>query len=342
VWHCITPSCFVFYAGLFRDQIAIVGADKVAAIVTDNPKVMISARKKLVAMNNHKHILPLRCMMHGFALILTTALGHPWAKQHVSSAQKIVTFMNASHRPLATVRKFAKQYDVRTGLKTSNTTRINSVHIMLGSVLANEVPLKETIKLNVLDLSKESQREVKRLVESDEFWYEVKILCSMLEPLSQVIMVVQSENYTLAEVTRSVHIQTYVHVIDIFCVVFIIATTGCYVTVDSLCHTAVYICRQWMILAPKLSNALEGGSSLFDTIDFKRHLVNAYTVRLKEMNSVLGRLALFLDPRFKDVVLGADADKKEMRLLFEEVRCCVAVMPRCSLYGVAGCLEYCK
>lgn len=73
---------------------------------------------------------------------------------------------------------------------------------MLESVLANEQPLKETIKLNLLDLSKAKQLEVKRLIESSDFWFELRILCTLLEPLSQVIMVVQSESYTLSEVTR--------------------------------------------------------------------------------------------------------------------------------------------
>lgn len=197
-----TGLTFAALTGLFKEQIKIVGASKVAAIVTDNPKVMISARNKLIAMDGHKHILPIRCMMHAFALILTTALGHPWAKKFVAGAQKIVTYFNASHKPLAKQREFAKQFGVRTGLKTSNTTRITSVHIMLESVLANEQPLKETIKLNLLDSSKAKQLEVKRLVESSDFWFELRILCTLLEPLSQVIMVVQSESYTLSEVTR--------------------------------------------------------------------------------------------------------------------------------------------
>jgi hypothetical protein len=74
-----------------------------------------------------------------------------------------------------------------------------------------------------------------------------------------------------------------------------------------------------MLLAKKLADALEVGSSLFSTIDFKRHLVNSYITRLEEMNTPLGRLALFLDPRFKELMLSADTDKKEMRVLFNKV-----------------------
>jgi hypothetical protein len=74
-----------------------------------------------------------------------------------------------------------------------------------------------------------------------------------------------------------------------------------------------------MLLAKKLADALEVGSSLFSTIDFKRHLVNSYITRLEEMNTPLGRLALFLDPRFKELILSADTDKKEMRVLFNKV-----------------------
>jgi hypothetical protein len=74
-----------------------------------------------------------------------------------------------------------------------------------------------------------------------------------------------------------------------------------------------------MSLARRLADALLGGSSLFDTIDFKRHLVNAYISRLQEMNTPLGRLALFLDPRFREFVFTADTNATEKALLFKEV-----------------------
>jgi hypothetical protein len=98
-----------------------------------------------------------------------------------------------------------------------------------------------------------------------------------------------------------------------------------------------------MLLAKKLADALDVGSSLFSTIDFKRHLVNSYITRLEEMNTPFGRLALFLDPRFKELILSADRDKKEMRVLFNKVwftdayHCCVCDALHCTGAVLAWC-----
>jgi Protein of unknown function (DUF 659) len=199
IWLLLTT------ADLFKKQIDMIGADKVAAIVTDSPNAMNSAKKKLLVMKGYEHIINMRCMLHGFALVLTSSLGSPWAKDIVSNAQKIVTYFNASHRPLATVRDFAKSLNITTGLKTSNQTRITSTHICLQSVLANMAPLQQTVKIDkMLDLSKVNQREVKKIVEDEDFWYKLRVLCGILEPLSQIIMQVQGDNITLADVTRLV------------------------------------------------------------------------------------------------------------------------------------------
>jgi hypothetical protein len=189
---------------LFKTQIDIIGSSRVAAIVSDSPTVMIAAKRELTATEGYRHIITLRCMMHGFALVLTSSLGHPFAAALVRDAQKIVTFFNSSHRPLALMRQFAEAQGVKTGLKTSNTTRIISVHMCLASVLANRAALEAVIAVtpSVLNLRKAPQMKVKEIILDPDFWYKLQVTCAILEPLSQVISAVQGDATTMGDVTR--------------------------------------------------------------------------------------------------------------------------------------------
>ena len=189
---------------LFKTQIDIVGRERVAAIVSDSPKVMIAAKRELTSTEGYSHIIAMRCMMHGFALVLTSSMGHPFAVELVRDAQKIVTYFHASHRPLALMRQFAKAQGVNFGLSTSNTTRIISVHLCLASVLTNRSALEAVIAMepSVLNLSKPPQAKVKEIILDPDFWYKLQILCAILQPLSQVITAVQGDGTTIADVTR--------------------------------------------------------------------------------------------------------------------------------------------
>jgi hypothetical protein len=52
----------------------------------------------------------------------------------------ITHFLLFINSALATVRATAKKLNITTSLRTSNQTSSTSVHIMLKSVLTNEVP----------------------------------------------------------------------------------------------------------------------------------------------------------------------------------------------------------
>lgn len=137
--------------------------------------------------------------MHAFALLLGTILAHPWAASVVARAQKIVTYFKASHKPQALLRKAAKEADVKIGLRTSNKTRFTSVEMMLTSVKANERALKTVLRSNASAIASEP---VKAIIRSDIFWPELDDLLSIIEPVSQVIMAIQSTKSTLADVMR--------------------------------------------------------------------------------------------------------------------------------------------
>ncbi|CAN0140889.1 unnamed protein product, partial [Phaeothamnion confervicola] len=129
-------------AEYFIAEIEKVGTKRVAALCTNGASAMNTARRIVTERQGFKHIIEMRCMIHGFALILGSTLGHAFAKELVALAQCIVTFFNASSLGHGFLFAAARAAGVSTGLTTSNTTRFTSVHIMLVSVFENRVPLQ--------------------------------------------------------------------------------------------------------------------------------------------------------------------------------------------------------
>jgi hypothetical protein len=138
--------------------------------------------------------------MHAFALLLGSLLAHPWARNIVVSAQRVVTYFMASHTPLAKLREAAQQLGIKKGLATSNKTRFTSVHICLESVRSNSAAFTLVLQS---DSDAIKSREVMLLLKDRQLWDGLDILCPVLEPLSKVIMGIQSKHATMADICRS-------------------------------------------------------------------------------------------------------------------------------------------
>lgn len=168
---------------------------------------MVAARRLLGERAECKHIITMPCMMHGFALILKSALAHPTATQAIASIQRVVTFFQSSHQPLAFLQECAKAAGIATGLQTSNHTRITSVHYCLESVLKLEGAFKKLLdRKNDNDfpptLKEPQKRWLLELLDSRRFWAQLEALCKLLQPLTKVIMAVQGAHTTLADLAR--------------------------------------------------------------------------------------------------------------------------------------------
>lgn len=64
--------------------------------------------------------------------------------------------------------------------------------------------------------------------------------------------------------------------------------------------------RYWLILARELAQSLEPLKELGVSPALLQHIVDSYNLRVKEMDSAVGRLALVLDPRYRDVLEGGE------------------------------------
>jgi 3-methyladenine DNA glycosylase/8-oxoguanine DNA glycosylase len=140
-------------------------------------------------------------MMHSFSLLVGSLLGHPWAKDIIKRAQRMVTYFNASTRAHSLLMESAKNLGISGQLQSSNTTRFTSVHIMLQSVVKMDQPLHAVLNRHP-DQIKDKQGEVKLIIADRQFWAATEVLSTLLEPFSQVVMAIQSQTANLADTTR--------------------------------------------------------------------------------------------------------------------------------------------
>jgi hypothetical protein len=142
--------------------------------------------------------------MHAFALLLGSVMAHDWSKDLITNAQKIVTYFNASHKPLALFREaLAQQPGQKVGLQSSNSTRLTSAQLCESSVLRNQGTFSTM-------LAKPGGKEavnngaVLQLLENLHFFGDLRALDAVLQPICWVIMAVQRKDTTLADITRCV------------------------------------------------------------------------------------------------------------------------------------------
>jgi hypothetical protein len=142
--------------------------------------------------------------MHAFALVMTSIMAYPAAKKLVAEAQRIVTYFRASHRPLAKLTQLATAAKIKTTLVTSNKTRLTSVYLCLESVRKLRPVFDLYLNEAAADatLLPDKQAAIKTTLGDLSWWVQLTDLCNLLEPFNKVVMAVQADTTTLADLTR--------------------------------------------------------------------------------------------------------------------------------------------
>jgi hypothetical protein len=162
--------------------------------------------------------------MHAFGLLLGSVMGHPWSSDLLVKAQKIVTYFNASHKPLALFREAAKQQPGKqVGLQSSNSTRLTSVQLCESSVLVNQGTFTNLLATPEGRAAINS-RPVLALLEDLHFFGDLHLLDAVIQPISWVIMAVQRRDTTLADITRCV--STYNTCVAVGCWLLAVGVTA--------------------------------------------------------------------------------------------------------------------
>jgi hypothetical protein len=133
--------------------------------------------------------------------VLKSFLTHPWAKGLLIRAQQVVTYFRASHAPLAALRAAAEALGITHGLQSSNTTRMTSGYSCTSSVQRNAPAFTRMQSSSDVEIT---NSDVEQTLGDAAFWADLAKLNKMLAPICRVIMVVQGDSTTLADVSRCV------------------------------------------------------------------------------------------------------------------------------------------
>jgi hAT family C-terminal dimerisation region len=138
-------------------------------------------------------------MMHLFSLVIGSIIGHEWAVKLLERAQRLVTYFRASYNNYHYLLEAREQFNISTRLRTSNTTRFTSVHLCLVSV--QKLRMAFTLVLSTRR-ALITNRDVVATIEDHSFWAELDSMCRLLQPFSQAVMAIQSDQATLADCLR--------------------------------------------------------------------------------------------------------------------------------------------
>jgi hypothetical protein len=126
-----------------------------------------------------RHIVPFRCMMHGFGLVMISVIAYPWARRQITRAQSVVAYFRMSHRPLRALDNARKTLQISRRLQSANKTRMTSTGSMVASVMENEAALKLVVSRHDVVI----KAEIKAIIDDRIFWQVRHLRPVVLRPL---------------------------------------------------------------------------------------------------------------------------------------------------------------
>lgn len=138
-----------------------------------------------------------RCMMHGYALVMGSVFGHPWARNILKLCQSLVSAIKSSHKltkwlrvEFNLLRGNDVQYKHLTWLVQAATTRFSSMYNCMYSVCAMEVAFKNMVTNHRTELDKkgtDKQKAAVNVINNRDFWRDLEALTPVARPFNQVL-----------------------------------------------------------------------------------------------------------------------------------------------------------
>jgi hypothetical protein len=171
-----------------------IGPNKISAVVSDNASNVRNARQLI--QQKYPNIESIRCIAHAINLIACDIVKESFGDRLLKKVNILASFFKNSHQAGARLVQLIKEYEVSGGgikmyCKTRWTTARESTNsiIRLESVL-EEIVVKESSLLN---------DKVKRILQSRNFFSDLRILSFVLEPLRKAVLALESRSVTLGD-----------------------------------------------------------------------------------------------------------------------------------------------
>ncbi|CAF1661653.1 unnamed protein product, partial [Adineta ricciae] len=171
-------------------------AEKIVAIVTDNPNVMEKLRNLFIAKPAYRHILDFRCFAHAINLIAVDVVKHSTAFRIISKITTITSYSNHSHAFKAKLKEESMRLKCnKETLDTIVVTRWTSVADCLRSFLLLKTPLQMMVSIEKDNLP----AKIVNIISHRTFFTDIEQLYSIMKVLSYAVTLIQSRGATLAD-----------------------------------------------------------------------------------------------------------------------------------------------
>eukprot|EP00884_Botryococcus_braunii_P011880 jgi/Botrbrau1/20693/Bobra.0058s0023.1 len=173
-----------------------VGPTRVGSLVLDNSPGLDVAASIVLEKDGFRHILKLRCVAQAFSLAIGSMLGHPWARQMVVAAQRLVVTILSNPSTYQLFSASAKANGLSGRLSPCNRLQFPSVHACLCSMLEHEGVIRQLL------LHQPHTFPELQLCHEQTFWLVCMTLSRLTEAYASAIASFSLSSSTLADLVR--------------------------------------------------------------------------------------------------------------------------------------------
>jgi len=181
-----------YLAEVIGKVIEKIGPNKISAIVSDNAANVRNARNTL--QERYPNIENIRCIAHAINLIACDITKESFGDRLLRKVNILGSHFRNSHQSGARLKQLIKENNIHGGgIKLYCKTRWTTASDSVDSIIRLE-PVLEQIAINDSNLLND---RVKRVIQSRNFFSDLRILSFVLDPLRKAVLALESRSATL-------------------------------------------------------------------------------------------------------------------------------------------------
>jgi hypothetical protein len=185
----------VYLAEVIESVIDQIGANKIAAIVSDNAANVRNARELI--QTRHPNIENVRCIAHAINLIACDIVKENFGDRLLRRVNILATFFKSSHQAGSKLTQMIKEKKITGGgIKSYSKTRWTTASESIDSVIKLEPVLVEFVIEHHHLLTND---KIKPIIQARNFFADLRILSFILDPLKKTVLNLESRSATLGD-----------------------------------------------------------------------------------------------------------------------------------------------
>lgn len=183
-----------YLANVIGEVIEKIGSNKISAIVSDNASNVRNARK--ILQEKYPNIENVRCIAHAINLIACDIVKEGFGERLLKKVNILASYFRNSHQANAKLTQLIKENNIGGGsIKLYCKTRWTTSSESVNSIIRLESALEEIVSNDSHLLND----KVKRIIQTRNFFSDLRILSFILDPLKKVVLALESRSATLGD-----------------------------------------------------------------------------------------------------------------------------------------------